>query len=64
MAVMIDYEPSDSNYSASVMIARIVRLSKTPEGVTVIHTDKGKLRTRESMKTIQARIERGAREGA
>ena len=58
---MISYDPVSSEYRGSVMISRIVRLSKK-EGVndgdiTLIHLDTGEiLETTTSINTLEVRI--------
>lgn len=56
----IMYDPVGGKFSESVMIARIVRLSKSDpdESVTWIHLDTGEiLRADNSLKTLNARID-------
>ena len=55
---MIDYDPSDSAYFGSVMVDKIVRLSKRIDGEkTRIHLTTGEvIESNDSMHTLSARI--------
>ena len=58
MAKTIRHSPKNSDFQEVVMVDRIVYLSKFTGDITMIHLDTGDiLYSRESMNTLQARID-------